>query len=146
MQVLVPPNRLLHHLTPKHHIYICQQLYLQCLARKFRQSKSGQHRVSIQLANRTYRSYPAPTGWSGRFWGRTICTFNESDQRLCITADCGSGHVECICARASPTATQTEFTHGSVSQDFYDVSLFDGYNIPMIVKVSGGSGLCAYTG
>ncbi|GKD41857.1 thaumatin-like protein, partial [Tanacetum coccineum] len=32
-----------------------------------------------------------PTGWSGRFWARTGCTFNANGEGTCETGDCGSG-------------------------------------------------------
>ncbi|GMH17879.1 hypothetical protein Nepgr_019720 [Nepenthes gracilis] len=93
------------------------------------------------------RTFQAPTGWSGRFWGRTGCNFDGSEaQGYCVTGDCGSGQVECNGAGANPPVTLAEFTLGSIGQDFYDVSLVDGYNLPMLVEVSGGSGLCASTG
>ncbi|MQL94407.1 hypothetical protein Taro_027063 [Colocasia esculenta] len=94
------------------------------------------------------RAFLAPTGWSGRFWGRTGCTFDgSSGGGACATGDCGSGQVECNGAGAAPPATLAEFTlSGSGGQDFYDVSLVDGYNLPMVVETSGGSGGCAATG
>ncbi|KAL6993429.1 Thaumatin-like protein 1, partial [Sarracenia purpurea var. burkii] len=98
------------------------------------------------LAKGSSRSFQAPTGWSGRFWARTGCNFDDSGNGSCATADCGSGQVECNGAGATPPATLAEFTLGSGTQDFYDVSLVDGYNLPMIVEVSGGTGSCASTG
>ncbi|XWS62654.1 hypothetical protein CRYUN_Cryun06bG0029300 [Craigia yunnanensis] len=92
------------------------------------------------------RSFQAPTGWSGRFWGRTGCTFDGSGSGTCLTGDCGSGQMECNGLGAAPPVTLAEFTLGTGGQDFYDVSLVDGYNIPMFVQGSGGSGLCASTG
>ncbi|GAB2282841.1 Thaumatin-like protein 1, variant 2 [Dionaea muscipula] len=93
------------------------------------------------------RSLPSPAGWSGRFWGRTGCNFDQSGHGSCATADCGSGQVECNGAGAAPPATLAEFTlNGDSSQDFYDVSLVDGYNLPMVVEASGGSGVCGSTG
>lgn len=102
--------------------------------------------TGFELPKGTSRSFQAPTGWSGRFWGRTGCNFDGSGHGSCVTADCGSGQVECNGAGATPPATLAEFTLGSGSQDFYDVSLVDGYNLPMIVEGSGGSGACATTG
>ncbi|KAL4569041.1 hypothetical protein LXL04_024668 [Taraxacum kok-saghyz] len=60
----------------------------------------------------------------------------------------GSGEMQCNGAGATPPATLAEFTlgSGSTTQDFYDVSLVDGYNLQMIVEVSGGSGDCRTTG
>ncbi|GKE16440.1 thaumatin-like protein 1, partial [Tanacetum coccineum] len=68
-------------------------------------------------------------------------------QGSCLTKECGSGQAECNRAGAAPLATLAEFTYGSESgtQDFYDVSLVNGYNIQMIVEASGGSGDCATT-
>ncbi|BBH08033.1 Pathogenesis-related thaumatin superfamily protein [Prunus dulcis] len=102
--------------------------------------------TGFELAKGSTRSFQAPTGWSGRFWGRTGCNFDGSAHGSCSTGDCGSGQLECNGAGAAPPATLAEFTLGSGSQDFYDVSLVDGYNLPMIVEGSGGSGTCASTG
>ncbi|GFZ10439.1 similar to THAUMATIN-LIKE PROTEIN 1 [Actinidia rufa] len=93
------------------------------------------------------RAIQVPPGWSGRFWGRTGCNFDpNSGQGSCTTADCGSNQVECDGAGAKPPATLAEFTVGSGDPDFYDVSLVDGYNLPMVVVASGGSGMCGSTG
>ncbi|XP_022146197.1 thaumatin-like protein 1 [Momordica charantia] len=102
--------------------------------------------TGFELPTDSSRSFLAPTGWSGRFWGRTSCSFDASGSGSCITGDCGSGHVECNGAGATPPATLAEFTLGTGGQDFYDVSLVDGYNLPMIVEGTGGSGQCASTG
>lgn len=104
--------------------------------------------TGFELGRGKSHSLQAPAGWSGRFWGRTGCNFDGSGHGSCATGDCGSGQVECNGAGAAPPATLAELTLGSGSgtQDFYDVSLVDGYNIQMIVDVSGGSGDCATTG
>lgn len=102
--------------------------------------------TGFELEQDSSRSLQAPTGWSGRFWGRTSCNFDSSGRGSCNTGDCGSGEIECNGAGATPPATLAEFTLGSGSQDFYDVSLVDGYNLPMIVEGTGGSGTCASTG
>nr|GLL38530.1 thaumatin-like protein 1 [Ipomoea trifida] len=104
--------------------------------------------TGFELTKGTSRTFQAPTGWSGRFWGRTGCNFDDSGQGSCLTGDCGSGQMECNGEGAQPPATLAEFTLGAGgSQDFYDVSLVDGFNLPMMVDVSGGgSGRCAPTG
>ncbi|KAJ8642273.1 hypothetical protein MRB53_018967 [Persea americana] len=103
--------------------------------------------TGFELPQGTSRSLQAPTGWSGRFWGRTGCNFDGSGQGTCATGDCGSGQVECNGAGAAPPATLAEFTlSGAGGQDFYDVSLVDGYNVQMVVSGSGGSGKCGTTG
>ncbi|CAI9104726.1 OLC1v1003462C1 [Oldenlandia corymbosa var. corymbosa] len=103
--------------------------------------------TGFELPSDSSRTFTAPTGWSGRFWARTGCNFDESGSGTCDTGDCGSGQVECNGAGAAPPATLAEFSLGNGGgQDFYDVSLVDGYNLPMIVEGTGGSGMCASTG
>ena len=50
----------------------------------------------------------------------------------------------CNGAGGVPPATLAEFTLGT--QDFYDVSLVDGYNIPIAIAPRKGSGKCTYAG
>ncbi|KAK9677560.1 hypothetical protein RND81_11G151900 [Saponaria officinalis] len=102
--------------------------------------------TGFELPPATSRSIQAPSGWSGRFWARTGCTLSTSNLFYCTTADCGSGTVECSGAGAEPPATLAEFTLGTTGDDFYDVSLVDGYNLPVLVEPTGGSGQCAATG
>ncbi|WRX30359.1 Thaumatin family - like 10 [Theobroma cacao] len=104
--------------------------------------------TGFELPSGGSRSFQAPPSWSGRFWGRTGCTSDQTTGQLtCQTGDCGSSQVECNGNGATPPATLAEFTIGSGTQDFYDVSLVDGYNLPMIVEPSGGSsGACLSTG
>ncbi|KAL3613962.1 Thaumatin-like protein 1 [Castilleja foliolosa] len=104
--------------------------------------------TGFELPQDSTRSFIAPTGWSGRFWGRTGCTFSGSESGSCLTGDCGSGQAECSGSGAAPPATLAEITlgNGGLGLDFYDVSLVDGYNLPMILEATGGSGMCASTG
>ncbi|KAJ0852113.1 putative Thaumatin family [Helianthus annuus] len=106
--------------------------------------------TGFELSPGESRSFQASPGWSGRFWGRTGCTFDENGQGSCATGDCGSNQMSCNGAGATPPATLAEFTIGSTSGsnslDFYDVSLVDGYNLPMAVEASGGTGACGTTG
>lgn len=95
------------------------------------------------------RSVNAPSQWSGRIWGRTLCSTDVTTGKFtCSTGDCGSGAVECSGVGATP-ATLAEFTlNGSGGMDFYDVSLVDGYNLPMLVvpQGAGSGGNCSATG
>ncbi|XP_051138018.1 thaumatin-like protein 1b [Andrographis paniculata] len=95
------------------------------------------------------RTLRVPHSWSGRVWARTHCSTDPSTGKFsCATADCGSGRVECAGAGAIPPATLAEFTlNGDQGLDFYDVSLVDGYNLPMLIIARGGtSGGCSSTG
>lgn len=90
-----------------------------------------------------------PAGWSGRLWGRTLCSQDSAGKFSCVTGDCGSSTLECAGGGAEPPATLAEFTlNGAGGLDFYDVSLVDGYNLPMTVEPQGGTGAgnCTTTG
>lgn len=76
--------------------------------------------------------------WQGRVWGRTNCSFNSQGTapannapgQACSTGDCG-GTVACR-GSGHPPASLAEFTlETGSSQTYYDISLVDGYNIPM---------------
>ncbi|KAG4973709.1 hypothetical protein JHK87_030530 [Glycine soja] len=88
-----------------------------------------------------------PKSWSGRIWARTLCGQDSDGKFSCATADCGSGKVQCV-GGAKPPATLAEFTlNGADGLDFYDVSLVDGYNLPMLIVAKDGTrGGCSATG
>ncbi|KAL5557867.1 hypothetical protein UlMin_034078 [Ulmus minor] len=94
------------------------------------------------------KTITAPSSWGGRFWGRTLCTEDSTGKFSCVTGDCGSGKVECAGNGAKPPATLAEITlDGDGGLDFFDVSLVDGYNIPMLFAPVGGNGQnCTSTG
>lgn len=86
--------------------------------------------------------------WSGRIWGRTGCKFDAAGIGKCQTGDCG-GKLECEGNGATPPASLFEITLGGYDgQDYYDVSMVDGYNLPLLAvprRVYGGSA-CNSTG
>ncbi|XP_012436359.1 thaumatin-like protein 1 isoform X1 [Gossypium raimondii] len=94
------------------------------------------------------RTVTIPRSWSGRLWGRALCGQDSSGKFVCLSGDCGSGQIECSGSGAKPPATLAEFTlNGDGGLDFYDVSLVDGYNLPMLVVAKGGKGgNCSATG
>ncbi|KAH0731901.1 hypothetical protein KY289_003089 [Solanum tuberosum] len=86
--------------------------------------------------------FTAPAGWSGRIWGRTGCDFDKNDNGTCQTGRCGTG-LKCR-EPGQPPASIAEFTLGDT--DFYDVSLVDGFNLPIVVKPVNGKGNCSSVG
>ncbi|XP_016512056.1 pathogenesis-related thaumatin-like protein 3.5 [Nicotiana tabacum] len=86
--------------------------------------------------------FTAPTGWSGRIWGRTGCDFDKNNNGTCQTGRCGTG-LKCN-EPGQPPASIAEFTLGET--DFYDVSLVDGFNLPIVVKPVNGKGNCSSAG
>ncbi|RWW36261.1 hypothetical protein BHE74_00058733, partial [Ensete ventricosum] len=98
--------------------------------------------TGFALAPGESRSLDAPVPWSGRIWARSLCSADATGRFSCATGDCGSGAVECNGGGAAPPATLAEFTLGGAAArdtDFYDVSLVDGYNLPVLVAPQGGA-------
>jgi len=63
-----------------------------------------------------------------------------------LTGDCG-GVLNCNGAGGDPPATLAEITlDGANGDDFYDISLVDGYNLPIAMVPSGGTGTCGAPG
>ncbi|GAB7353959.1 hypothetical protein MBLNU459_g4557t2 [Dothideomycetes sp. NU459] len=77
--------------------------------------------------------------WQGRIWGRTNCTFNNQGTangggKACGTGDC-NGALSCSVTGDTPV-TLAEFTlDGGDGQTYYDISLVDGYNLPLGVAL-----------
>ncbi|KDP29200.1 hypothetical protein JCGZ_16589 [Jatropha curcas] len=91
---------------------------------------------------------PTPP-WSGRFWVRTGCTADSTGKFSCATGDCASGQVQCNGAGGNPPASLAEFYIAPDSgKDFYDISLVDGFNLPISITPQGGTGSveCQSTG
>ncbi|KAI3460599.1 hypothetical protein Pfo_017262 [Paulownia fortunei] len=84
----------------------------------------------------------APVGWSGRIWGRTGCNFDRNGNGTCQTGSCGSD-LKCTASGQTP-ASLAEFTLAAT--DFYDVSLVDGFNLPIVVTPINGRGNCSVAG
>lgn len=103
--------------------------------------------TGFALSSGKSKTLTIPKSWSGRIWARTLCGQGSDGKFSCETADCGSGKVECV-GGAKPPATLAEFTlNGADGLDFYDVSLVDGYNLPMLIVAKGGTrGGCSATG
>ncbi|CDP09785.1 unnamed protein product [Coffea canephora] len=69
-------------------------------------------------------------GTAGRIWARTNCSFDGSGRGSCQTGDC-SGVLQCTASGEAP-ATLAEYSVNAFNnQDFLDVSLVDGFNVPM---------------
>ncbi|XP_065024999.1 protein P21-like [Musa acuminata AAA Group] len=66
----------------------------------------------------------------GRIWARTGCSFDGSGSGSCQTGDCG-GVLDCMVS-GSPPNTLAEFALDQVNNtDCFDISLVDGFNVPM---------------
>ncbi|XP_027070559.1 thaumatin-like protein 1 [Coffea arabica] len=96
-------------------------------------SKGPRILTGFELASRASKKLEVPSQWSGRIWARFVCSGFQG-KFTCRSGDCGSGHIECGGASGAAPATLVEFTlFGAGGQDFYDISLVDGFNLPVRV-------------
>ncbi|KAH9856500.1 Osmotin thaumatin-like protein [Lenzites betulinus] len=88
-------------------------------------------------------TFEVPDNWvSGRIWARTNCNFlsGTPGPGSCLTGGCNGG-LECDSRTGTgiPPATLAEFTLGiNGAADSYDVSVVDGYNLPMRIENNQG--------
>ncbi|KAK9677465.1 hypothetical protein RND81_11G144600 [Saponaria officinalis] len=90
--------------------------------------------------------------WKGRVWGRTLCSIDKSNGNFsCVTGDCATNNIECAGESLTFPVTLAEFAFSIIIEnnedDFYDVSVAQGYNVPLMVapNVETGAG-CDVTG
>ncbi|KAM0943683.1 putative Thaumatin family [Dioscorea sansibarensis] len=89
----------------------------------------------------------APPNWNGRFWARTGCNFSSGSSPACQTGDCQS-LLACNGTIGLPPATLVEvnLVADSSKPSFYDVSLVDGYNVPVAVSTVPSNPKCMIQG
>ncbi|XP_027361965.1 thaumatin-like protein 1b [Abrus precatorius] len=88
------------------------------------------------------KTVTVPSAWSGHVWGRTLCSQDSTGKFSCVTGNCGSFSLECAGRNANPPVTLAVFTlNGTGGLDLFDVSLVEGFNIPMRVEPKGGTGI-----
>ncbi|KAJ3566796.1 hypothetical protein NP233_g6776 [Leucocoprinus birnbaumii] len=87
-------------------------------------------------------TFTVPDNWkAGRIWGRSTCNFAEKPgPNSCLTGGCNGG-LDCDPRTGTgvPPATVAEWTlEADGNRDFYDVSLVDGFNLPMRITNNKG--------
>ncbi|KAF3764990.1 Osmotin, thaumatin-like protein [Cryphonectria parasitica EP155] len=96
-------------------------------------SGTGPDTGGFELTAGSNQSLEVSSNWDGRVWARTNCTSSGDGLLDCQTGSC-QGQMNCTYLSGSPPATLAEFTLSggvSSSQNFIDISLVDGYNIPL---------------
>ncbi|CAE6480607.1 unnamed protein product [Rhizoctonia solani] len=88
------------------------------------------------------RTFNVPDNWkAGRIWGRRNCNFSSNPgPNSCLSGGCNGG-LKCDSRTGTgvPPASVAEWTlSAGDGQDWYDVSLVDGYNLPMRISNSAG--------
>lgn len=81
--------------------------------------------------------FPFDTGWQGAIYPRTDCTFDAQGVGSCTTGNCknthGQGVLGCGGSGSSAPVTKGEFNFDD-TDDWYDVSFVDGFNIAMVIR------------
>lgn len=96
-------------------------------------SGTGPSTGGFELAAGANESLQVSSDWQGRVWARTNCTSSGEGLLTCQTGAC-QGQLDCTSLAGSPPATLAEFTLAggtNANQNFIDISLVDGYNIPV---------------
>ncbi|KAL3426560.1 thaumatin family protein [Phlyctema vagabunda] len=115
------------------------------------QAGTGPGVGGFELASGDSRTLEVSADWQGRLWGRTNCSFNidgtgpgnlngnNGNGQACDTGDC-NGVESCVVTGNTPvTLFEIALEAGSdKTQTFYDISLVDGYNLPMGVTYLPG--------
>lgn len=87
-------------------------------------------------------TFSVPNTWtSGRIWARTNCDFTTNPgPTSCVTGGCNGGlFCDATTGTGVPPASLAEFTLGaSDGNDWYDVSLVDGFNVPVTITNDQG--------
>jgi hypothetical protein len=65
-----------------------------------------------------------------RIWPRTGCNFDSTGRGRCQTGDC-NGFLRCQNFGAPPSTTAEYALNQYNNMDFYDISLVEGFNVPM---------------
>jgi len=94
-------------------------------------------------ASQSSVNFAVPDNWkSGRIWGRRNCDFSTNPgPNSCLDGGCNGG-LQCdkTTGGGVPPATLAEFTlSGAGGKDYYDVSVVDGFNLPMKITPSVSS-------
>jgi hypothetical protein len=117
------------------------------------QAGTGPDTGGFELPTGTSKDLKVGADWQGRVWGRTNCSFNAQGTgasnlngnngggRACDTGDC-NGVLSCVVTGDTPvTLAEFDLAGGSKgTQTFYDISLVDGYNLPLgLTYIPGNS-------
>ncbi|CAO2209214.1 unnamed protein product [Urochloa humidicola] len=86
----------------------------------------------VQLNSGEWWTIDVPASTTGgRIWARTACSFDSAGNGKCETGDCG-GVLACKDYFGKTPNTLAEFTIAQFNnEDFFDISLIDGFNLPM---------------
>ncbi|KAJ7325936.1 thaumatin [Mycena albidolilacea] len=88
-------------------------------------------------------TFDVASDWDGRVWGRRSCDFTTNPgPNSCLDGGCNGGLLcDVNTGTGVPPATLAEFNFNGGGTDFYDVSLVDGFNLPMRIDNNVNCGI-----
>ncbi|KAL9546272.1 hypothetical protein MBANPS3_006745 [Mucor bainieri] len=96
---------------------------------------SGLPEQSFDLTPSASNSFSKSDSWGGRVWARYHCSGSAGKD----SSNCG------VPGATNPASLAEFFFKGTGGKDYYDISLVDGYNMPMSIIPSGGATPSGYT-
>ncbi|KAI0743491.1 Osmotin thaumatin-like protein [Daedaleopsis nitida] len=121
---------------------ICPQLYTDLNVQGTAAPSQATGSVADMSSSRATVSFNVPENWfAGRIWGPRDCDFSTNPGPISCATGGSNGGLECNLHSGTviPPAIVAEFTLGiDGGLDNYDVSLVDGYNLP--VKIDNNKG------
>ncbi|NMB79700.1 MAG: thaumatin family protein [Methanomicrobiales archaeon] len=100
--------------------------------------------ADLRPGAQTTHTSVVPMLWQGAFWGRTHCTGTDDDLdcdwMTCRVVTDGKGKLQCGGIGVTVPATKGEINFDENSVTTYDVSIVDGFNVPMKIEIVPGTG------
>jgi hypothetical protein len=104
----------------------------------------GGFRLDAAQGAQTTHTSVVSEKWQGGFWGRTGCTGTDDNLdcgwQTCRAYTDNQGKTQCGGAGVTPPATKGEINFDQGGYDTYDVSIVDGFNVPMAIEIVPGTG------
>lgn len=95
---------------------------------------AGSAEQSFDLTPGSSNSFSKPDSWGGRVWARYYCSGSAGKD----VSQCG------VPGATNPASLAEFFFKGSGGKDFYDISLVDGFNLPISISPQGGGSSSGY--
>ncbi|KAF2750042.1 Osmotin, thaumatin-like protein [Sporormia fimetaria CBS 119925] len=109
------------------------------------QAGDGPPDMGFELQPGSSRSQTVSEDWQGRVWGRTNCSFNDAGtgpangrRKACGSGDC-YGVLQCVVGGDVPVSLAEMTLDAGDGHTYYDISLVDGYNLPIAIDPYSGS-------
>lgn len=97
------------------------------------------HPTGWEAEGQSSVTFDLPPHWNGRIWARRDCDWGIDDTvNACATGGCPEGDGGKFTCRATgrPPASLAEFNIDADGTDWYNGSLVDGFNLPILIETT----------